>query len=391
MTQDIVAQDDAKKQLLNRCFFSFAISGLGATLLGSLMPYLRDTYQLSFSFSGILLSVHSVGNLASTLIAGFLPFLIGRRKSILFFSVWMFFAYSILAISGFPPLLMLAFFLVGISRGGVCNFGNVMVGSLKGGSRDLNLLHACFSLGACVSPLLLFLFSFLIPDVGWKFAVGAMAFISVFQVVTFWKMQIPERSRDTSKKRTIDRSFLKERSYWLSGLILLFYISAEYGISGWLVTYFKESGLMSEGFAQIMSALLWGEMLFGRLINARISSRVSRRALLFINGIGFTVFFMVLFFSRSMLGIAIGIIGFGFFMAGIYPLAVAGVSTKTATNDMAMSLLVTAGSIGAIAMPAIIGFVSGAAGIVGGMSLLIFIVSATLILICLDVFLPRNE
>ena len=76
-----------ENQLLYCVLFAFFVSGAASQPLGSFIPFLRDTYGLSYDLSGVLLSCQSTGNLISVLLAGFLPIYLGRRRAILTTSV----------------------------------------------------------------------------------------------------------------------------------------------------------------------------------------------------------------------------------------------------------------------------------------------------------------
>ena len=58
--------------------------------------------------------------------------------------------------------------------------------------------------------------------------------------------------------------------------MLLFYISTEYAIVGWLVTYFQDIGALSADYAQMMNSLLWLVIFAGRMVGAAITGKVSR-------------------------------------------------------------------------------------------------------------------
>ena len=54
------------KQLL--CSYGvFIINGMLALSIGSLLPYIRDARGLEYAFCGMIVSLHSVGNLISTI------------------------------------------------------------------------------------------------------------------------------------------------------------------------------------------------------------------------------------------------------------------------------------------------------------------------------------
>ena len=141
---------------------------------------------------------------------------------------------------------------------------------------------------------------------GWRIATGILFALCLLQLIDYAIVPIPD-NHVTKSVKSIDRSFLKNRSFWLASGILFFYVSAEYSITGWLVTYFQDIGVLSDNLSQMMSSLLWGVMFIGRMAGAIIIGKVSRKRLLLVDGIGLTVFFLLVFFSRSELPIIIGI------------------------------------------------------------------------------------
>ena len=88
-------EEKQQNRLLACVLFAFFVSGAASQPLGSFIPFLRSAYGFSYDLSGILLSCQSVGNLVAVLIAGLLPSLLGRRRSILVLAVWMAAAYLI--------------------------------------------------------------------------------------------------------------------------------------------------------------------------------------------------------------------------------------------------------------------------------------------------------
>lgn len=64
----------------------------------------------------------------------------------------------------------------------------------------------------------------------------------------------------------------------------------------------------------------------------------------------------------------LGIVGFGYSMAGIYPTTVSFAGNLIQKYPMAWSFILTTASFGSILMPSIIGKVAASAGIAVGMS-----------------------
>ena len=381
-----------QNQLLYCVLFAFFVSGAASQPLGSFIPFLRETYGFSYDLSGVLLSCQSVGNLISVLIAGFLPLWLGRRRAILLTAVWMTVAYLIFAAGlGSAPLLVAAFLMTGVARGGNSNFANTMISTLPGekAARGYNLLHGCFAIGALLSPLLLVFCTAQWPQGGWRIMAAGLCLLCVAQLAVYAKMPLPPES-GAKGIRTVDRSFLKVRRFWLGSAMLFFYISTEYAIVGWLVTYFQDAGILRADYAQMMNSLLWLVIFLGRMAGAAVTGRVSRAKLLLIDGFGLFAFFLLMFLSRTPAPIILGLMGVGAFMATIYPTAFAFGSDCIRGNDLGCSVMIFTGSVGGIITPFLVGQVAERAGIQAGMGVVAALTALLLVSIVLSVWSVRR-
>lgn len=380
-----------ENKLVAGTMLAFGVSGAGSLALGSLIPFLRDSYSLSYDFAGMLVSLQSVGNLCAIGLMGFLPSFLGRRKSVLVTAFWMAAAYLIFTTGlGGALLLPAACFMTGIAKGGNANFANTMMSTLPGkkASVGYNLAHGAYAVGALLAPLLIVACTRTVSD-GWRTAAAVLLGLCAVQLLNYLFVPLPEETIRKSVK-AIDRSFLKSRSFWLASAILFFYVSTEYAINGWLVTYFQDIGVLSDDMAQMMSSLLWVVMFAGRMIGAMIVGKVSRKTLLVIDGVGLTAFFLLVFFSRSPLPIVLGIAGVGAFMATIYTSAMALGTEAVRGNDLGVSWMILAGSAGGIITPAAVGFVAERVGIQAGMGVVVVMTIALLVTILISVF-SRGE
>lgn len=373
---------DARKKKQFLCSYGvFIMNGMLALSIGSLLPFIREERGLDYAFSGMIVSLHSVGNLVASFVAGMLPIAIGKKKSILFFNFFFAFSYLLIIAGGNKWFLALAFFLTGLARGATSNFCNSAVNGLAPGSAWLiNGLHAMFSIGAFLFPILLTVLTN-VSDSNWIYAAYFMLVMGILSWILYFINPVDNDRVEKKQEVKSGWGFLKEPLFYICTLTLFFYLCAEQGVIGWMITYFKDTKLLPESLSQITASVLWVMILAGRLLTAWLSTRYKKENLLVVMGIGLVVFFILLLFGRTTPLIIFGIMGFGFSMAGIYPTTVSITGLIIEKYPMAWSYILTFASFGSILMPTIIGSIAEKAGIYYGMSSIVAVVAIDLIFI----------
>lgn len=370
-----------------------------ALSIGSLLPFIRDARGLEYTFCGLLVSLHSVGNLISSFFAGALAVKVGRKKSILFFNAFYAVSYLLILLGGGPVSLILAFLLTGMTRGATSNFTNVTINNLAPGQAwILNGLHAMFSIGAFLFPILLTVLT--AGSAGrWRLACCFMLAMGVLSWILYGIMPVDEM-QPTGKlgKGNRDKAAKHHAGFWGEPLFLLctatlfFYLCVEQGVIGWLVTYFKDTGLLSASLSQVMASVQWIMILAGRLTTAFLSTRLDKTKLLRVMGVGLILFFIVLITGRTTPQIVIGIMGFGYSMAGIYPTTVSFAGKLIQKYPLSWSFMLTIASLGSILMPSVIGRIAENAGIFYGMSSIVVVIVIDMALIIgLTAYMKRRE
>ncbi len=373
-------KDTIKKKQFVMSYLAFMANGMLALSIGALLPFIRDHRGLDYAFCGLIVSLHSVGNLISGFMAGALPLVIGKKKSIMLFELFFPLSFLIILFGNNNYLLAFAFFATGLARGAASNYGNTVINNIATGvAWALNGLHAMFAIGAFVFPLLLMLIT---KDSGerWVYAGGFLMILGVITCIIYFL--IPEdddnskESVNNSKESTVKEfgagnsifGFFKEPLFYICTGTLFFYLCAEQGVIGWMITYFKDTGLLPPNLAQVTASILWIMILLGRLLTAYFSTKVKKENLLPAMGFGIVIFFIVLIISKSTVPIVIGIMGFGFSMAGIYATTVSFAGELIKKYSLAWSFILTTASLGSIIMPSIIGIIAENVSIATGMA-----------------------
>ena len=366
--------EPSRRRLLLTCFYAFFCSGLVSLTLGSAMPDLKRSWGLSDSFSGVLLSGHSFGNLAAGFVSGIVPFYLGRRRSIVCLASLAFAGMALMAVTGIPGLLFLAFVLTGFGRGSVTNFNNRTVNVLTDGSpAAANILHACFAVGAIAAPMAFLLLS---RTVAWQAGLFFVVICGAAAVFLFSRATVPDDRPDRKEKGARTMAFLKEPAFLVFAGMMFCYICSEYAINGWLVTYLQQKQslftAMGEGsitaYSQAMATLLWAVILVGRLTCAWLSRRVSQKILMFAASIGMAACFAGMLYAASVPVVTLCIAGLGFCMAGICPMIYSDAVYYTNTFPLATGTLRVFGAAGGILMPALVGILAQGGGFESSMA-----------------------
>ncbi|MBR5290300.1 MAG: MFS transporter [Erysipelotrichaceae bacterium] len=383
-----------KRTLQFVCTYSvFIVNGMLALSIGSLLPFVREYLNLDYDFSGMIVSLHSVGNLIASFAAGALPSLIGRKRSILLFNSLISISFLILLSSTQKPLIAAVFFLTGMARGATSNFCNKMISELAPGKASMiNGLHAMFAIGAFSFPLILIALTSTDPS-NWIYACVFMLVMGLISFGLYVLMPIENDRVESQKKGGITGyAFFKEPLFYLCTLTMFFYLCAEQGVIGWMITYFKDTGLLPSALSQFTASVLWIMILAGRLTTAWASTRFPKERLLAVMGCGMVAFFVLLLMAKTTSVILIGIMGFGFSMSGIYPTTVSFTSRLTSKYTMAWSFMLTLASLGSILMPTVIGQIASTAGIASGMRSVALVIGIDLLfVIALGQYIKKHQ
>ena len=372
--------DKSRRTLLYACFYAFFCNGMIALTQGSMLPDMKAAYGLKDTAAGLMLSAHSIGNLAAGFLSGVVGVYLGRKRTVIMLSSLAFIGMLLIAVQGVPGILFFAFILTGVGRGSVSNFNNGTVNAVTGGSAAAsNLLHAVFAIGAITAPMSFLLLKNLID---WRAGVLLVVACGAASVLNLTRVTVPD---DKPAKKEGGRAggfgFMKEPAFLVLAGMMLFYLCSEYAINGWLVSYIQHKDALLKCFgatgealdkavaaySQSMATLLWAVILVGRLTSAWLSQRIAPKKLMLIASALEAACFAGLLAAATIPAVTLCVAGLGFFMAGICPMIYADAAVYTNAYPMATGILLSFGSAGGIAMPTIVGALAEAHGFGGGM------------------------
>ena len=378
---------DCNKSLVYRIYYIFLCSGAMSTLLGAMLPAMQAEYSMSYALRGYVLSSHQIGNFFAVFLSGFIPYAIGRKKSTLILGSLIVLGLLLMTATGNPFILIVAFAFTGMGRGTLSNITNVVVSENTGNkAAGLNILHASFAIGAFISPFV----AVFATAIEWRIAAWIFAFLMLTALI-FVGGSTLSNTPMKKVKASSEIPFQKSFSFWLNTFIMFFYLAGEASLTGWLVTYFNDTGLMSTSLSQSMQSFLWVMILLGRLCCASLSSKMDKSVLILAMGAMMTLCFVLMISAQSTALVVIGLLGLGFFMSGIYPTTLSTMDSRYNSSTVATGTCIATATVGGILMPIIIGEVAEVSGIRGGVATISVALAIMVILMVIKLIRSRRN
>lgn len=354
---------EQKKKLCQTGYIAFFLSGICAISSGIIVSILQDIYGFSYGITGTMLSCMSIGNMAASFASGILPNKIGTRNTVAILCAGYFIGYLLMTFTQSAGIIMAAFLMVGLAKGCTINNCTVLVGNNSSNrTKGMNIMHACYACGALLCP---FLAAFLLKT-GNKLPMTGLAVVGLLLWLTFMAAKLPGKVKgENGEKDKLSFDFLHDKKFWILTGLLFCQNAAETSVSGWLVTYYKNTGILSGIFANYAVTILWGSTLIARLLIAFVFPIKNTFRALTVMGAGCTVFYCGLVYMQNPVFAVVMLFAFAFAIAGVNPVAVAGVGKMM--NATSMGVMLPTASIGAIVMPWLIGLAADSMGLKAGM------------------------
>ncbi|HTO24149.1 MAG TPA: MFS transporter, partial [Spirochaetia bacterium] len=252
----------------------------------------------------------------------------------------------------------------------------------KGQSRLMNLIHACFCIGAAVGPAAVgYILKENIPLTAiFVASAGLFGCLAVLTIL----VRFPRVRAEQEAERGSGRRMLGNPLILLMTAALFTYVGTEIGVSSWSSEYSVRVLDVAASTAALAVSLYWLGMLAGRL-TISLAYKGSRQELLML---GLSVFgslsLAAMLLARSTPAVAVAVFAAGLGSSGFYPLGMS-LLGRDFRSTVAVGTAATGGAGGAIAFPFLMAVVSQSVGIRSGfwfyfgMALLLVALSASLV------------
>lgn len=329
-------------------FAAFFILGATIASLGPTLPYLAENTGATLASLGLLFTLRSGGYLLGSLLGGRLyDHLPGHRLLGIAIFIGGLSLGAVPQISSFAVIIAIML-LIGMAEATLDVGSNTQLVWVHGARSGpyLNGMFLSAGIGGMLSPLLL-------SSIGGTAGYRIMALASL--PVALWAFFTPSPSRQTHEE---DRpaGTLSPFLFGLFCLLTIIFTGGEVGFSGWIYSYAYALGLGTEQTAGMLTSFYWLGITLGRAAAIFISARFKPSRIVLANLIGLIFSLgLILVNPASQTLLWIGSLGFGFFLAPVFPTTFAYLERKTPITGTAAGVLWASGSFGAMVYPWVMG------------------------------------
>lgn len=379
---------------------SFCVLDIGyaisQTMLGPMVPELQATYNISMSNNGLLLSVQGIAGI----IAIILSIAVADRfkKTSLMVIAYTLYLAMLFSASAMPPyvVMLIVFFFLGAGTKLFDALVNANMSEMHAENKGffLNLLHACFGIGALIGPIAASLLlsyvdlhtAFLIIAVFCSVLLGCYFLLRLGTQFTPAPVQKGQSAREAAAEIF---SLLKNKTMLLLGGSAMLYVGYSNGMSLWAPSYYMDVMGTDSLNAAFVVSIFWVGVITGRLTYSFLSLKFHIRSLILYSNLAGGTFMLAASIINSPVAMMAGYAISGFFVGAVVPLSIAMANKQFPSGSgRVSSIIMLFVSLGLMIIPALVGYIADHVTFYAGMFILNL---CPLLIALLAFFLPKRD
>ena len=293
--------------------------GMGLITLGSVVPHLREKFQLDEISSGALFSILPFGILVGSLVFGPICDKYGYKLLLSLACILMFAGFEGIAYAPSHAILKISILFIGLGGGAINGATSALVSDIseKDKGANLSLLGVFFGVGALGMP---FLLGILENVFDFQQIVATVGIVTFFAAIFYLLIKFPPPKQAQGFPLSHSVSLIKDGVLMLIAFFLFFQSSFEAIINNWTTTYLTNQVSIQPNKALYALSLFVAGMTAMRLLLGSIFRNTDIKKL----WIGaFSMIALGLIFlatGKSFLPSVVGLILLGAGLAGGFPL-----------------------------------------------------------------------
>ncbi len=342
-----------KKRLNTLMLLTQLLLGIYFGAIQVLLTSIADAFYIDSTFMGLLASAYFIGGIIFTTLFGMLSDEIGKKKILVIgYGVYLF---GLAGVVLSPQVYLLLIFMITIGGGGFImqtTLSDILaINNPMGKSRLMNFSIMCFSIGAVIGPLVTVFMH-------WKTVILFIMGLTI--VLGRFIIKVPMKDHKDNITISKDIKKIKHKTLLLILIISMFiYISVE-NIAFWLNDFFVE-GINKPQYGAYTVSAFHGLMVFGRLFTG-VFSKYEKR--LVFSGLALSLVsstIALIIHAALLKSILFALVGLGY--SAVWPYIMSKTSeTFKQRSGLALGMVMTAGAIGGIVSPIVVGTMIGSIG-----------------------------
>ncbi len=306
-----------------RCasFYSYFMIGIFLTLVGPIIPAIREEFLLSHGAVARVFIYQSVGLAVAVLIGGAAADRYDRKRLIVCGFLFVGASMCAFALVGSWGATLLLFLLVGLGFGLGETVLNALFIDLSRGAagKGLNALHTAPALGGITGAL----FASLLLPFGWRAPLVTLGVLLVAGAVWFGAVAHPEQSKSASIRLDEVRTIALHPGVLMVGVLLAAYVGVEGALNGWIVTYAMEALGGTSMTGALVTSTFWFGLAAGRAVCSRLARTDRQVPILIWSSVGACLAYLPILLLPSLLALTGSAFAIGLTLGGVFPTAVA--------------------------------------------------------------------
>ncbi|KAK4518508.1 uncharacterized protein ATC70_008726 [Mucor velutinosus] len=387
---------------LAAAFFISIVAGLNDGSIGTIIPRLKDYYDISNETISLLFLCSALGFFISAGLNGYIVHKIGQLNTLFFGSSLMLVSFIVLSM-GFPfPVMACTMPFVGAGMAVLDAGMNVYTANVPLATLMLNVLHALYGVGAMISPLVA---SFLLKhDISWKGMYIFLTSVAALNIAMisfgFWKVDFEEVHDESDEDQQQDNVKVNHKELtkmaifnkvtMVSAAYILVYVGVEVTLGGWGYTWLKEGRHGdSIAMANVVSGY-WAGLASGRILLGYLSSRFGEKLMIALFTMMIIAGLVIMMVSTNVVLDSTAFIAMGLLLGPMFPTTISLASKALPRSYHATSIgfVAALGAGGAALFPFLTGQVAGKFGILIMPAACIVMSAVMLVLWC---FIPSDR
>ncbi|QAT85421.1 major facilitator superfamily protein [Corallococcus coralloides] len=349
--------------LLTLAYLAFVSLGLPDAVLGVAWPSLRDTFGLSQAAMGAILGTAAVAYFTSGLLAGRLmrALNLGLLLALSTGSV-------ALGLTGYATVPLFVLFLaaacfIGFGSGAIDSALNNYAAQ-NFGPKHMAWLHAAYSVGAAMGPVLMT--ALLARGAGWRTGYAVLAGVLGTLALTFLLMRrlwdapvgAPGEEPRVEVITSSAMEAVRRPRVWLQIFTFFFYTGVEVTAGQWSFTVLTEGRGLHTAAAGTCVSIYWGSLLVGRVLSGFVVEHL--RPVRMLHGSTALAVVGAALFAIPAVPPALGLALLGLALAPIFPALMSETPRRVGldVSAHAVGFQVSAATTGVAALPSLAGIIA---------------------------------